>query len=279
MFDVPEAPEALLDSLELFLRRWLGDPMPWYGIAEKKLAEVRLPRPLRRLYAIAGEWPGDNPFRSLFAYQDRLVPFELLAVEEGKLVFLWENQGVWSCGTEAEGEDPPVWVRFDEEPWRPLGTTLAPFLVTACLHEILLGARFTGAAADLIDRMRAAGKQVSPLWLDGPYVGFGEEPLRRLSFHLVDGQALLMDDWCGTNSEAFPDEFPDVFRTSEPRSQNIRDFILTSAEAPSWIRRSMAERAAEFHEARAARHVAEADEHRRSAEDFRRLAKEVESGG
>ena len=37
------------------------------------------------------QWPGDNFWRSAFAYQDRLIPFELLAVHQGKLVFLEEN--------------------------------------------------------------------------------------------------------------------------------------------------------------------------------------------
>ena len=49
MFDSPDSPEALLDSLERFLHVWHGPPRACYGIAGKMLAGARLPEPLRRL--------------------------------------------------------------------------------------------------------------------------------------------------------------------------------------------------------------------------------------
>jgi hypothetical protein len=281
MFDAPDSPEALLDSLERFLDLWLGPRYPWYGIAEEKLAKARLPEPLRRLYAFAGEWPGNNFWRSAFAYQACLIPFELLAVHQGKLVFLEENQGCWACGAETEGRDPPVWVKLDDDSWQPLGASLAPLLVTACLHEVLCGSKYKARAEGLMDRFRASGQRISPLWLNGPYVGRldvsrMERQIERLSFSLIDGRALLLgEDWCGTNSEEFRDEFPGLFPPSEPSMQEPRHSIPTYPGMSPWVRKRMLQGAARSHEARVEHHLAEAQEHRRLAEEYRRLAEDI----
>ena len=269
MFDSPDSPEALLDSLERFLHLWHGPPRAWYGIAGEKLAGARLPEPLRRLYAFAGEWPGDNFWRSAFAYQDRLLPFELLALHAGKLEFLHENQGVWVCGTETEGRDPPVWVRTDG-PWDPLGTSVAPLLVTACLQETLFGSKHKAHGERVSDRLRASGRHVSPLWLGGPYVGpDGERPLVHRSFHVADGRVLVMNDrWCGTDSDEIRTELSDLFGPAarpllEP-GQSPRDFPAM----PLSLRKNLLLQAARDHDEQAKHHAGKAHVYRRLADDL-----------
>ncbi len=114
MFDNRDDVEHLLTSLELFLTHWQGSTHGWYGTAPEKLSPAAIPEPLRRLYAFAANSPGKNAWCSAFSYQDHLCPFELLRIRDGRLVFVWENQGVWQCGTLTEGNDPPVWVSFDD---------------------------------------------------------------------------------------------------------------------------------------------------------------------
>jgi hypothetical protein len=57
-------------------------------------------------------------------------------------VFYVENQGVYVWSTLPEGEDPPVWGRFNEpgEPWTEEGMTLSEFLIQACLFEAVMSA-------------------------------------------------------------------------------------------------------------------------------------------
>src|SRR5712691_3766904 len=108
MFDLRDNPEHLMTSLEKFLRLWHVPTSSWSGIDKDKLQETQLPEPLRRFFEFAGEWPSDNWFGSRFVNQDILLPFELLRVEDAKLLFGFESQGVWKCATERDGRDPPV---------------------------------------------------------------------------------------------------------------------------------------------------------------------------
>jgi len=95
MFDKRDDRKHLRSCVEQITRQWFGYRGPWHSIAEKKLAETRLPKPLLWLYGFAGEWPSDNWWETVFAYQDMLLPFEALFSHDGKLVFVSENQGVW----------------------------------------------------------------------------------------------------------------------------------------------------------------------------------------
>jgi len=84
--------------------------------------------PLRRLYAFAGRWPKpdrDEPIAfsvPALSHQDTLFALDRLeTTDEGKILFLEENQAVWNCRTLADGSDPPVWCYGDhvdeEEKW------------------------------------------------------------------------------------------------------------------------------------------------------------------
>jgi hypothetical protein len=158
--------------------------------------------------------------------------------------------------------------------------SLAPLLVTACLHEVFCGSRHKARAEGLMDRFRANGKRISPLWLNGPYVGSldvsrMERPIRRLSFYLIDGRAMMLgEDWCGTNSEEFRDESPALFPSSGPSPHEPRHSILTYPGMSPWVRKILLQGAARLHEARVAHHLARAEEHRRLAEEYHRLAED-----
>jgi hypothetical protein len=271
MFDRRDDPDHLLASLELFLRHWNGPRRGWYGIAEEKLATAALPQPLRRLYAFAGNWPGDNYSGFAFNYQDCLFPFEMLEAQHGKLVFACENQGCWACGTTSEGNDPPVWVTevFTVGlPWQPLCDSLAQFLVTLCLHETLFGCKYRATADHLLESMLAKGMQVSPLWLGGPYVRLLDDgPLVRLSFHLVNGRLLVMDDrWCGTNSEQIALALPELFKPPDSSPEVQAGIPLwENAAIPALVRRTKLESLAQSHEE-------QAEYHAKQAVTFRRMA-------
>jgi hypothetical protein len=76
------------------------------------------------------------------------------------------------------------------------------------------------------DRLRetheARGKIAIPVWLNAPYVGLhSDHPLGLKSFHLVDGNVLIMDDhWCGTNEQEVKNSYPEL--RSEDRSTAIK---------------------------------------------------------
>jgi hypothetical protein len=76
-----------------------------------------MPAPLRHFYSTIGSWPDAS------VQNDLLAPRELphlkkedwadITVEDGKLVFYVENQGVcqWATSGGDGGDDAPVWIR------------------------------------------------------------------------------------------------------------------------------------------------------------------------
>ena len=72
--------------------------------------------------ALRGRWPGHNPqapFVNRFCMQDMLCAIAknqwapMLQHMDNRLVFAWENQGVWVAATKCAGDDPPVWITED----------------------------------------------------------------------------------------------------------------------------------------------------------------------
>ena len=223
MFDRRDDPAYLRSCLETMVDKWCGHRLPWFGIDADKLAETRLPEPLHWLYSYAGEWPSANWWESLFANQDILLPFESLQMEDGKLVFVWECQGVWWVGTLPEGDDPPVWVRDEDHPWQKLCDSLTEFLVTFCLHEIVFGLPHRTTSENILDRFDREDCHISPLWLNGPYVGDCRgEVCDPTSFHIVDAQFLVMDNyWCATMAEEPWERFPDLFKVPDESPRKL----------------------------------------------------------
>ncbi len=277
MFDRRHDRHDLRTSIERMTELWFGHRGPWHGIAADKLAATRLPAPLRWLYGFAGEWPSNNAWESVFAYQDLLLPFETLFMDDGKLVFVSENQGVWLVGTLPDGDDPPVWVRENEpeSPWYKLCDSLTEFLVTFCLHEIVFGARYRAHGKNLLDRFRSHGCHISPMWLDGPYVGHGQTfedcVDHTISFHMVDGKLLVMDDgWCGTSMDEPWIRFPDLFKIPDPPSPGY-DSLAPLPEhlaVPSFIRKSHLENLVR-------RHATQAEFHQKKIAQYRSMLEEM----
>jgi hypothetical protein len=203
MFDNRDDPKLLQDSLEKIVDRWFGHRRPWYGVDAEKLEHTQLPEPLKWLYGYAGYWPSRNWHEHLFGTQDAILPFECLTRANDKLIFGSENQGGWSVATLAGGEDPPVWVSFDEVPdWTLLCDSLMQFLVTFCLRETIFGSCRMASGDDLITEFKEHGDHVAPLWLNGPYVG-GENECRSIDFYLINSHVLSTNYWCGWCGGAF----------------------------------------------------------------------------
>ena len=267
MFDQPNSPQHLHASLESMTRKWFGEPGPWHGIDERKLGETKLPEPLRRLYRFAGYWPSNSYWETVFAYQNMLLPFESLQTLDGKLVFAVENQGCWQVGTDSTGEDPAVWVRENDpgSEWRQLETSLSRFLVTFCLHEMVFGSQHVAHGAELLRQFADAGCHISPLWLAARYVWLHDAATwREISFHLVDGRYLVMDDgWCGTFAPEPWLKHPDLFSppAAPPRKLDAIQPMPDDLDVPEVIRAGHLQRlirkhreAGEYHSAMAAQY-------------------------
>ena len=92
-----------------------------------------MPNPLRRWY----RWAGRR--KSILSGQNFLLAPNALRMENGRLFFYHENQGVYLWATLTEGDDPPVFSREDEsQPWEPEGLTLSEHLILACVFEAIL---------------------------------------------------------------------------------------------------------------------------------------------
>jgi hypothetical protein len=135
-----------------------------------------------------------------------------LQVIDGRLVFVWENQGVWVAATERAGDDPPVWVteecshRTPRQAWRQLENPLSHFLVSFVLQGVMFGSPVLAVAAGALEKFEAAGLAIEPIWLRGEYALDIDRP----SYFLA-GQRFLVrrapeeadgDDWYGCEDAA-----------------------------------------------------------------------------
>jgi hypothetical protein len=200
-----------MHELERFIVFWLGPRRPEFGEPLAALERRRLPTPPRRLYAFAGRWtrqhPDVNEESPIFSIQEHLRPPDRLEfTADGKLVFLDENQGNWTCATLPEGDDPPVWVQdvfgtYQQGPWGLVTDSLAGFLVTFCLQELLFGSRCCVADTRLAHLFKSSRHEAVPVWTNGRYPYWDNS----FSFHLWHGSVLVGQVggglWCGANDE------------------------------------------------------------------------------
>jgi hypothetical protein len=125
---------------------------------------------------------------------------------DNRLVFVWENQGVWVAATERAGDDPPVWIteecshRKAQQVWRRLEKPLSHFLVSFVLQELMFGSELLAVAPAALEKFDSAGLPVEPVWITGEYVWGTDRP----SYFLVGGRFLVRrapdqadDDWYG----------------------------------------------------------------------------------
>lgn len=255
-------PVKLLEILERFTRWWFYAPHEEEtGVSVERLALVDIPDPLKTLYGFAGEWPGGS-LESIFSNQDSLVPFECLEIQDGKLVFAWENQGVWSVATEATGEDPPVYLSVDDDPYKFFCDSLSQFLVTFCLHECIFGAASLSYVDNLRDVNQTQGKIPIPLWLDVPYPSANHHALPT-SFYLVDGKVLQMHNWCAASFPNADEQYPDYFpNNSSHRPQGEPKKLWEIPSVPKFMKVQHLEMLIRRHECNAQSHLDKASEYR-----------------
>ena len=125
-------------ALEVFLERWHGHSKARKPLKRKRLA---MPRPLAEFYELA---------RGRHAVVFNSLP-RIPEPTDGRLVFCVENQGVYLWSTEAKGNDPAVWGRFDEPgmSWRREKERLSGFLIELGVFEAIYGAPCGATAAHL----------------------------------------------------------------------------------------------------------------------------------
>jgi len=173
---------ARMAGLERFLQRYLGPRQPEFGTLEEDLRSIEMPAPLLRFFKFAGRWPGHNPrtpYANRFCMQDQLLGIRkkdyALALElmDDRLIFVWENQGVWVAATERVGADPPVWIsencshRDPVREWRQLEKPLSHFLVSFVLQELMFGSEILAVASGALAKFEEAKVRTEPVWING----------------------------------------------------------------------------------------------------------------
>lgn len=281
MFDHPNEPQHLVDSLVAFVDQWHGI-RPWYAIAPAKLNAVSLPKPLSRLYGSLGNMPGSDGRPFPFSSNDQLLPFELLRLEDARLLFAVENQGCWRAYTEAAGDDPHVWFRVDEDKPELEHPSLANFLVTLCLQELTMDCPALYAGEKLRKELESTGHRVNPLWLDGLFPGFDQ--LLKREFFLVDGRALLVDDhWIGFQTLEEADRYSDALQDAtrihpfEAETLSMSEYVLRPDRNPM-LERIFYERLARDFQTQADEMQAKADVMQMKAEECQRAANRAMHG-
>jgi hypothetical protein len=164
--------DAAPDSVARFLRAWYG-PRP--GGAERSV-DTPLPQPLRRLYGLVRLWPEAIVQNHLLAPPEfadvAKEDWAVAEVEDDRLVFYVENQGVCRWATQPEDvEDARVWIRGsvlggELSEWTLEEPALSHFLLQLLCFEAAMGASSGASAA----------------WLEWPLVEQALAPLERLPF-------------------------------------------------------------------------------------------------
>jgi hypothetical protein len=138
--------------LQELVTYWHGNIAAEDGLLDETLNLFPMPQMLRRWYRFAGR-------RSdILSGQNFLLDPEGLSLEDDRLVFYRENQGVYSVATLSEGDDPPVFSRDDTDRWAPGGMTVSEHLILACLYEAILhrapyGGWIMGLEQEIIDEI------------------------------------------------------------------------------------------------------------------------------
>ncbi|MCX5663032.1 MAG: hypothetical protein NTW19_25395 [Planctomycetota bacterium] len=171
--------------LKRLVEYWYGPVGPEDGLGPAELGAQPLPQALRDWY----EWAGRRP--EILSGQNHLMrPGTERAyppephIEDGRLVFYMENQGVYSWSTLPEGKNPPMFGRHNENnPWEDEGCTVLDHLIHACLFDAVMchcryGAWSAEVQTDLMDKLvkHMAPVSIGPWkWCNGSrcYAGGG----------------------------------------------------------------------------------------------------------
>lgn len=168
----PTTVEDRLGVLERVVHYWHGPIGPDDGMSEFELAGVPMPRPLHWWYCWAGRrsevMSGQN---ILFKPRDELHKYWQLAVEDERLNFYIENQGVYRWSTLPGGDDPPVFGRYAiTDPWEQENVTLSEHLILVCLFEALVcHAKYGASAMNVQNETFASIVEAIPPLAIGPW--------------------------------------------------------------------------------------------------------------
>jgi hypothetical protein len=163
----PTTVQDRLDVLQQLVNFWHGPIRPEDGMSEMELGSVPLPLPLRCWYRWAGKradvMTGQN---ILFAPRDYRDKYRMLAVKQGRLHFYIENQGVYEWSTLPDGDDPPIYGRYEcRGRWFKEKITLSEQLILMCLFEAVLSRANYGASVAWLkeDKLREIARYLPPL--------------------------------------------------------------------------------------------------------------------
>jgi hypothetical protein len=145
--------QTRLSLLKMLAEHFHGPINPSDGIGEEELNQWSLPKPLRWWFQLAGRRSEILSHQNHLLCPDKEKPEYLRVAEGERLLFYSENQGVYHWSTACEGNDPPVWGRFNEqgEPWTEEGMPLSAFLIGICIFEAIMQAPH-GASVSWIDQ-------------------------------------------------------------------------------------------------------------------------------
>ena len=200
MLEFKNDPKKLMMELDRFLSIYYGDRQVEYKPNLNEIAVQKIPQPLKDLYSFVGKYPGKH---GTLHTQDTL--FFYPGIFKEKLCIVGENQGVWSCGTEVEGDDPPVYLinwtteKKNDANWEYVCGSLSEFLVSFCLREAFFASTyrsvFKGRIENTVSNIRKQDYEVILLW-QGKYSQIKDYVVPQIdSFYLIEDSILLWDMW------------------------------------------------------------------------------------
>jgi hypothetical protein len=147
-----------LSILERLVNYWHGPIRPEDGMSDAEIGGLPLPMPLRWWYRWAGKrWEILGRQNRLLVPRDFERRYGMLRINNGRLCFYDENQGVYAWSTLRDGDDPPVFGRYEGKGrWAKERTTLSEHLILACLCEAIMGHANYGASAAWLDEDQLA---------------------------------------------------------------------------------------------------------------------------
>jgi hypothetical protein len=173
-----------LDILRQVVNFWHGPIKPEDAMSDvERVGGVPLPLPLQFWYGWAGKrtevMSGQN---ILFTPRDYRHRGTILRVEDGRLHFHVENQGVYQWTTLPEGKDPPVFGRYEcKGEWVHEKVRLSEHLILTCLFEAIMCHANYGASKTWLDEdsVNAIAQTITPLaiapwhWLGSTFFARG----------------------------------------------------------------------------------------------------------
>ena len=153
----PSSTEERLELLGQLTSYWLGRLKDSERRSPLEITAARMPDVLRRWYETVGR-RGEvfGTHRLMYG----IAPADLAKHPiDGKIQIFFENQGVYLWATSPEGDDPPVWGKFNEPslPWQEESPSLTEFLIGYTLNGYLMTGPYGGSASwvprSVVDRV------------------------------------------------------------------------------------------------------------------------------